>query len=31
MASSGSISNLFEMIVSNADWFFPEGNLILKL
>ena len=31
MASSGSISNLFEMIVSNADWFFPEevefGNL----
>ncbi|XP_076074903.1 rho GTPase-activating protein 44-like isoform X6 [Mytilus galloprovincialis] len=24
MASSGSVSNLFEMIVSNADWFFPE-------
>ncbi|XP_063446296.1 SH3 domain-binding protein 1-like isoform X2 [Mytilus trossulus] len=24
MASSGSVSNLLEMIVSNADWFFPE-------
>lgn len=27
MACSGSVSTLIEMIVSNADYFFPEGNI----